>query len=196
MNCTSCNSEIIPGSQFCGNCGSAILIESEPSIQNSVKTSVGFSKAIKLGLSKWKDYKGRSSRREYWWFYLFSWLALFGMGTLCTTGSIILLAGGPLVVGAVFIATALPLMLILSIVTIPLCVRRLHDINKSGYWLIAFFLLFLTFIFMDLSNNSIISSMPVFQPIIGIAWWLIWFCKKGDPDTNRFGHPPTYQHGS
>mgnify|MGYP004396767097 FL=1 len=49
---------------------------------------------------------------------------------------------------------------------------------------------------MDLSSNSIISSMPVFQPIIGIAWWLIWFCKKGDPNTNRFGHPPTYQHGS
>ena len=121
MNCTSCNSEILPGSQFCGNCGSAILIESEPSIQNSVKTSVGFFKAIKLGLSKWKDYKGRSSRREYWWFYLFTWLLSLGaviMDSMSGTGELFYWIAA--------IVTFTP--------AIAAGARRLHDVDKSGWW--------------------------------------------------------------
>ena len=61
-------------------------------------------------------------------------------------------------------------MIILTIVTIvpeiAVSVRRLHDINKSGWWL----LLSLT--------------------VIGIIPLIYWVCKKGDEKENRFGENP------
>jgi len=45
--------------------------------------------------------------------------------------------------------------------------RRLHDINKSGFWLFLWFL-----------------------PIIGWIIMIVWAIKKGDQGDNRFGSDP------
>jgi uncharacterized membrane protein YhaH (DUF805 family) len=63
-----------------------------------------------------------------------------------------------------------PLGMIWSIATfIPLLsvnVRRLHDVNRSGWWLL-----------IELT-------------VIGILLILFWCCKKGDEGENRFGPKP------
>jgi uncharacterized membrane protein YhaH (DUF805 family) len=81
------------------------------------------------------DFRGRSTRAEYWWFQL------------CLIALILLMA----VFGALFATVlggknaAMPLPILLMglsalVVTIPnlaLTVRRLHDVNFSGWWLLA-----------------------------------------------------------
>ena len=54
----------------------------------------------------------------------------------------------------------LPLQLFLLIATIALSVRRLHDINKSGWWLL------------------------IFLTIVGIFVLFYWACLKGDAEEN------------
>ena len=60
----------------------------------------------------------------------------------------------------------LPLQLFLLIATIALSVRRLHDINKSGWWLL------------------------IYLTIVGILLLFYWACSKGDADENVFGPDP------
>lgn len=84
----------------------------------------GFEAAIKSGLSKYFDFKGRASRAEYGWF--------------------LLLFGGVYVVAAIvdeafnsdwfYIA---PLLLLVPYVAVS--ARRLHDINRSGWWQLLVF---------------------------------------------------------
>jgi len=48
--------------------------------------------------------------------------------------------------------------------SIAVAIRRLHDLDRTGWW----FLL-------------------VFLPIIGGIWLFIWFCTRGTVGPNRFG---------
>jgi uncharacterized membrane protein YhaH (DUF805 family) len=53
-----------------------------------------------------------------------------------------------------------------SIAGLSLVARRLHDINRSGWWYLVVF------------------------TIIGIFVVLYWLCKKGDEEENQFGPNP------
>jgi uncharacterized membrane protein YhaH (DUF805 family) len=68
-------------------------------------------------------------------------------------------------------ATWSPLTTVFSLATllpaIAVGARRLHDINKSGFWLFLWFL-----------------------PIVGWIIIIVWAVKKGDQDDNRFGPDP------
>jgi uncharacterized membrane protein YhaH (DUF805 family) len=66
----------------------------------------------------------------------------------------------------VFIFAILPWVLILQY--FPLAIRRLHDLNISGWWIL-------------------ISFIPSGQLII---LWLMF--KKGSSGTNKYGEPPSY----
>lgn len=63
---------------------------------------------------KYATFKGRANRAEYWWFYLFNILAsiLFGILPFAGTGY--------------YLISLVPGMAV--------SVRRLHDINRSGWW--------------------------------------------------------------
>ncbi len=91
-----------------------------------------FVEAIKTCLLKYADFEGRATREEYWWFFL-----------------------------AILIGSAITSVLsykdytVFSLVTIlPLLAagaRRLHDINKSGWWQLLGlvpFGIFVVFIFL------------------------------------------------
>ena len=75
-------------------------------------------------LKKYADFKGRARRSEYWYFILFSSIisvilsvATSGIGTLKIISSLYTLA--------VFVPS------------IAVGVRRMHDVNKSGWFLIV-----------------------------------------------------------
>ena len=85
--------------------------------------SVGFGEAISICFKKYFVFEGRASKSEFWYFFL-----------VYTVGSILLS----------FIARAVmsaPLLILAGLVTygtiIPMIsvgCRRMHDINKSGWW--------------------------------------------------------------
>ena len=86
---------------------------------------VSFDQAIKMALTQnYCNFQGRSSRSEFWWFYLFTLLVSCAIslifGTQSTTGEI--------VSGLVSLAFLLP--------SLGLSVRRLHDIGRSAWWIL------------------------------------------------------------
>ena len=92
-----------------------------------------FTEAIWVCLSNYITFSGRASRSEYWYFFLFSFLA----GLLATVFDGIFFgfsgddAAGPL-------NSIVNLALLLPMVAVGF--RRLHDINRTGWWIGGFWL--------------------------------------------------------
>ena len=109
---------------------------------------MNFGEAISSGFSNYATFKGRASRSEYWYWTLFVTLTSIVLQVLD-------IAMGALVLNSIFsLATLLP--------GIAVTVRRLHDVNKSGWWL----LLVLT--------------------VIGIFVIFYWMVKKSDYGENDY----------
>ena len=76
-----------------------------------------FQKAVKTCFTKYADFSGRAGRPEFWWFFLFQ-VGVYFVASM-VHGLLYLLA---------FLALLLP--------GIAVGVRRMHDIGKSGWWLL------------------------------------------------------------
>lgn len=94
---------------------------------------VSFGESIKLGFKNTFKFGGTSTRAEYWWFALFSYITgivsglidvMFGWDSLDSTS----VAGGPI---------AIALSAVLFIPQLSLLVRRFRDTKVSPFWLIA-----------------------------------------------------------
>tara|TARA_B100000586_G_C20113511_1_gene431476 strand:- start:1013 stop:1477 length:465 start_codon:yes stop_codon:yes gene_type:complete len=120
---------------------------------------MNFTESVNKCLNHYFDFSGRASRSELWWFILFQW------------------AGG--IVAGIFDSAFLdhsflsedlgPLSIIwqlgTGIPTLAVGARRLHDINKSGWWQL------------------------LIATLIGIILLVVWFATDGDKKNNRFGKP-------
>ncbi|OTL18377.1 DUF805 domain-containing protein [Acinetobacter pittii] len=126
--------------------------------ESSHKTTGAFSKweqgednyqqAIFTCFKKFADFKGRARRREFWYFELFcvllSLLLSFMNEDLATLA-----------------------MLITLIPNIAVNVRRLHDIDRSGWWMLI-----------------------ALVPIVGVLLLLFWAAQEGNPSANQYGESP------
>ena len=105
-------------------------------------------------------FKGRAVRPEFWYFALAS--AIIQISLLI----IDIIIGWD--VGIIDGIKTLPLFetsrLLLLVPSISVTVRRLHDINKNGWW-------------------SLLWGLPV----IGWVILILWLCKKGDEGKNQYG---------
>ncbi len=135
---------------------------------------MNFTDAIKTCLKeKYANFSGRASRSEFWFFYLFN--------IICYAILLLLVfsVGFELFwVFAIFIfGMILP--------SIAVLVRRLHDINKSGW----FFLLPLPFEIVAMLSERSVGISSVFTIIsLGFSIYLIvLYCTDGDKKDNRFG---------
>ena len=145
MNCPNCGAPVNDYSQFCTNCGARMQ-------QNMPVEPVKFMDAVKLYFTRYADFKGRSRRSEYWW-------ACLAMAIISGIISAII----PDLAGIWSLATLIP--------GIAICVRRLHDIGKSGwYYLIGLI------------------------PLVGGIILIVWFCKDSTPD-NQWGPNPKGYRG-
>ena len=110
--------------------------------------------AIRSAFARWHTFSGRAGGTEYWWFVLFG-LIVFGLAGLLDH--------------AVFGRDALFWAICALVFLTPyaaVAVRRLHDTDRSGWWLLL-----------------------VFVPLGGIVLW-IWFCMPSTSGPNRFGPMP------
>ena len=83
--------------------------------------------AAKLGFFNYVNYKGRAHRADFWWWTLFAVLSQF------------LISRASLVIGGYyFLALLLP--------SIMFSIRRMHDVDRSGWWNICPFLVPLYFL--------------------------------------------------
>ena len=83
-------------------------------------------------IKKYAKFEGRANRPQYWYFVLTQFLAFFILELLCVIPFVNIIA---------FLAL-LVLGLGLIVPGIAVSVRRLHDTNKSGWWLLLCFVPF------------------------------------------------------
>ena len=136
---------------------------------------MNFKNAIKTCLKdKYANFKGRASRSEFWFFYLF---LVIGYAISISTMFISI---------KLFIGTILIFFLAMIIPSIAVTVRRLHDINKSGW----FILLPLPFDIMErvLEKSSEGLSLVFLVISLGLyIYLLVLYFTDGDKKNNRFG---------
>jgi uncharacterized membrane protein YhaH (DUF805 family) len=114
---------------------------------------MGFGQAISSGFSNYVNFSDRSARSAYWFWILFVLIA--DIVAIAIDAAI-----GKQIVSSLFgLAVLLP--------GLAVTVRRLHDLDRTGWW-----------IFLGLI------------PLVGAIILLIWFCSKGTDGPNRFGPDP------
>ncbi len=160
--------------------------------------------AVKHVLRNYAEFRGRATRAEFWWWQLSVLIAGSALGSV--DASIASFGGGnaysPL--GAVFgLATLLP--------GLAVNVRRLHDIGKSGWWLVALFTAGilgwipiaagLAVAAINGLFDSVWSKATVVPLLLGIGialviwlviavWFVLWMARQGQTGNNRFGPDP------
>jgi uncharacterized membrane protein YhaH (DUF805 family) len=117
---------------------------------------MNFWQAIKSGYSNYVNFSSRAIRSEYWYFVLFTSIASFVTAMIDLT---LFSDSGMSPLNSIFgLVTFLP--------SLGLMVRRLHDIDRTGWWIL-----------LALTG-------------IGVFVLIYWACKRGTPGPNRFGPDP------
>lgn len=131
---------------------------------------MGFATAILTCFRKSADFSGRARRLEFWSFVVF-WI---GAAVACVLAFEV--PAHPFTAaGAMKLLAAAPVLLVPVALTIPLAavaVRRLHDINLSGWWLL-----------------SAGVPIPVVDVLI-VGAQVFCFAKPGTVGDNRYGPDP------
>lgn len=147
-----------------------------------------FTEAVKVCFQKYATFKGRASRSEFWWFQLF----IFGLSLL---GSVLeggMGHDGQAISGIFALATFLP--------ALSVQVRRLHDTDRSGWWIGGFYLVTLLVVtvgtFAGLATGPGPDPAGAFLALGGVAAigffaytiaMLVFMVQRGTPGPNRFG---------
>jgi uncharacterized membrane protein YhaH (DUF805 family) len=92
-----------------------------------MQNQITFAAAISKTFRSWRDYRGVSSRREYWLFTLFTFLLGLVTNTIDN-----LIAGGQSSDSYVTFSSLVQLVLLAFV--LPLVTRRYHDAGFSGFW--------------------------------------------------------------
>jgi uncharacterized membrane protein YhaH (DUF805 family) len=112
------------------------------------ETKMNFQQAVMTCFQKYVVFEGRASRSEYWWFFPFNIV----LSMIATT---IHMKVGNLV------------SLLLLLPSLAVGVRRLHDIGKSGWFMLIWLI-----------------------PLIGWILMIYWAVQPGQPEANAYGELP------
>lgn len=133
--CRGCGKEIHESAPTCPHCGAPQSTEAGGGGAN------GFFEMGMRPLKKYADFQGRARRKEYWYFFIL----------ICVIGAV-LSSIHPALYGIFWLGVLIP--------GIAVAVRRLHDTDRSGWWIIV--------------------------PIVGF----VFLCLQGQQGPNRFGADP------
>ena len=120
---------------------------------------VGFGEAVKQAFSHGFVYRGRASRSAYWWFVLFEVIATVVLELLIVIPAA---THSSAIVGLFLIIVSIA-MLYVALVGLALTIRRLHDIDRSGWWVLIGLV-----------------------PFVGGIVLLVFSLLEGTPGPNRF----------
>jgi uncharacterized membrane protein YhaH (DUF805 family) len=125
-----------------------------PAYAATPAAQIGFADAVRSVLTNYANFSGRARRSEYWWFIL-----AYSLASIVAA-----------IIDAALGAPVLEVIVILGLLVPSLAVgvRRLHDTDRSGWWLLLGLI-----------------------PFGGIVV-LVFSCLDSQPGTNRFGPSPKY----
>ena len=115
---------------------------------------MGFGQAISAGFANYFNFKSRASRSEYWYFILFLVIVTIVLWIVDIA------INGP---NEVFLLNSI-FSLATFIPSLSALVRRLHDIGRSGWYLLLGLI-----------------------PLVGIIILIYWACQPSTPQQNEYG---------
>jgi len=111
-------------------------------------------------LKKYTVFTGRAERQEFWYFILFNIIVTIVLTALDgVTGTYSTQTGMGLLSGIYTLAVFLP--------SLAVSIRRLHDTNRSGWWILLSFI-----------------------PLLGAIVLIVFFAQEGFPGDNQYGSDP------
>jgi uncharacterized membrane protein YhaH (DUF805 family) len=156
--------------------------------------------AVKSCFRQYVGFSGRAARSEYWLWVLFCGVVSAVLHGLESGAA----PGGPGPIGGAWsLATFLP--------GLAVAVRRLHDTNRSGWWLllplavmaVLGFALGAVLVEVEAMGGKVSATMvAAMSPrlvallfsaaawLVVVALFLVWFCSRGTAGANRFGADP------
>ncbi len=130
-----------------------------------------------LPYNRYADFEGRSCRAEYWMFALLQalfmiafFLVFFVLAGVSPESEAEMSSLGT----GLLIFFVLAYLVIFFIPGIAVTVRRWHDLDQSGWFLLLF---------------AVLGAIPILGTISSIGN-LIWFCMKGTSGPNKYGDDP------
>lgn len=154
-----------------------------------------FIEAVRLASTRLLVFKGRSRRAEYWWWMLFI--------IICTVVNEVTFKEQ--------FAIYTTIQLLLSFSSISVCVRRLHDTGRSGWWVLAYFVaqfapvVILCGAFIDIFTTGNANADAIADAFLQPSFWiailvtlvmgivmLVFMLLDGHVEENRYGESPKY----
>jgi uncharacterized membrane protein YhaH (DUF805 family) len=164
-----------------------------------------------LPLKRYAEFSGRSRRKEYWMFVLgmvlfytvlvILMVALMGGAILNAAGGLdadgaaagagagagmmgAMLGGG--IIGIVILLS----WLLLLIPSIAVGVRRLHDIDRTGWWLMLGYGPYILSMILMMSGSVELAAILNLVSLVGFIVLLVFAVMPGTRGPNRFGPDP------
>lgn len=109
--------------------------------------------ATAVCIRNYANFSGRATRSEFWYFWLFQILMHVGLSLMATV-----------VDGFAYVSILASLVLVFP--NIAVAARRLHDIDRSGWW-----------------------QLIIVVPVVGIFIALYWYVQPSQPVENGYGRP-------
>lgn len=103
-------------------------------------------------LKNYINFEGRAGKKEFWYAFLFTVIVNFILG---------------LIPGKVGLILTIVWSLAIILPTLSVGARRLHDINKSGWF-----------------------QLLALIPLVGIILLIVWWAQDGDKEANQYGPVP------
>jgi uncharacterized membrane protein YhaH (DUF805 family) len=153
-------------------------------------------------MRRYFEFSGRSSRSEFWFFILF----LFILSIVASVLDAMLF--GDAGVGGVALLSSI-VSIVHFIPSLSVSVRRLHDIDRSGWWILLGLVplligavLFGGSLFMmagatdptlgtmgGIAGMGLSVFVVIILEIVALIILIVFYCTRGTPGPNRFGPP-------
>ena len=217
MICKKCGSQVNEGQKFCTVCGTKLRTPVYGQETEWEEDAVPCYQVLpkptpwKAYMSFWKNYanfKGRSRRSEYWWTFLINALiaGVIGIGTELVAQIFWMLDDGAIRTAGTCLSGVFSLVALIP--GWALSVRRLHDLGKSGRWIVlATGLMFVTAVLSGIVALAeiwfggrvmvmllfviICLAVVILNATVGV-YLIILYCKDGQRQTNQYGPSPKY----
>lgn len=137
-------------------------------------------------MRNYANFQGRARRTEYWMFTLFVALIVFGsliVGVLIAAGS----EFGEDGMGAVALAGIA--LLVFTIPSLAVAVRRLHDVGKSGSLLVWQVVINVVGPVISIGNEGLGAILTLGSFAFGI-YLLVLYCTDSNVGPNKYGPNP------
>ena len=154
-----------------------------------------------MPLRRYAEFSGRSRRKEYWMFFLgvvlfyivmsFLMAGVIGAGAMsmgddATGAGFVGAMAGAGIIGIVFLLIGLALI----IPGIAVGVRRLHDIDRTGWWMLAFYGPYLLGFVLAFAGAPELAGVLTLISLAGFVLLLVFAVLPGTPGPNRYGPDP------